>query len=154
MHCPCGNAKVLALGLCSTCYTLKRQDEEYFGGLREAVLERDGYLCRVCDASAGISDPSSCTIVDLVSQCSTSCCRYARAAMQRSIEQRRCSQSCHRFSWSSGESSTLKVTNRCSLTSARRSMQQHSSLSSERKGNRAGSDFNHFVLKCKNHVQD
>jgi len=51
MHCPCGNAKVLALGLCSTCYTLKRQDEEYFGGLRETVLERDGYRCRVCDAS-------------------------------------------------------------------------------------------------------
>ena len=51
MHCPCGNAKILALGLCSTCYTLKRQDEEYFGGLRETVLERDGYRCRVCDAS-------------------------------------------------------------------------------------------------------
>ena len=50
MYCPCGNAKVLALGLCATCYTLKRQDEEYFGGLREAVLERDGYRCRVCDA--------------------------------------------------------------------------------------------------------
>ncbi len=28
MHCPCGKAKVLALGLCATCYTLKRQDEE------------------------------------------------------------------------------------------------------------------------------
>jgi 5-methylcytosine-specific restriction endonuclease McrA len=27
------------------------QDEEYFGGLREKVLERDGYRCRVCDAS-------------------------------------------------------------------------------------------------------
>ena len=26
--------------LCPTCYTLKRQDEEYFGRLREAVLER------------------------------------------------------------------------------------------------------------------
>ena len=50
MHCPCGNHKVLALGLCATCYTLKRQDEEHFGGLREAVLERDGYRCRVCDA--------------------------------------------------------------------------------------------------------
>ena len=51
MHCPCGKPKVLALGLCATCYTLKRQDEEYFGGLRESVLERDGYRCRVCDAS-------------------------------------------------------------------------------------------------------
>ena len=27
---------------------MKRQDEEYFGGLREKVLERDGYKCRVC----------------------------------------------------------------------------------------------------------
>lgn len=51
MHCPCGNSRVLALGLCSTCYTLKRQDEEYFDGLREAVFERDSYHCRVCDAS-------------------------------------------------------------------------------------------------------
>ena len=51
MHCPCGNPQILALGLCSTCYTLKRQGEEYFGGLREAVLERDCYRCRVCDAS-------------------------------------------------------------------------------------------------------
>lgn len=51
LHCPCGRAKVLALGLCATCYSLKRQDEEYFGGLRELVLERDGYRCRVCDAS-------------------------------------------------------------------------------------------------------
>lgn len=51
MHCPCGNVKVLALGLCATCYTLRRQDEEYFGGLREIVLQRDGYRCRVCDAS-------------------------------------------------------------------------------------------------------
>lgn len=51
MHCRCGNSKILAVGLCGTCYTLKRQDEEYFGGLREAVLERDGYRCRVCDAS-------------------------------------------------------------------------------------------------------
>ena len=47
MHCPCGNPKVLARGLCSTCYTLKRQDEEYFGGHREAILKRDDYRCRV-----------------------------------------------------------------------------------------------------------
>jgi hypothetical protein len=51
LHCRCGRERILALGLCSTCYTLKRQDEEYFGGLREQVLERDGYCCRVCGAS-------------------------------------------------------------------------------------------------------
>jgi hypothetical protein len=47
MCCPCGREKILALGLCSTCYTLKRQDEEYFGGHREEVLARDGYRCRI-----------------------------------------------------------------------------------------------------------
>src|SRR3979411_2679501 len=50
-HGRCGREKILALGLCATCYTLKRQDDEYFGGLREQVLERDGYCCRVCGAS-------------------------------------------------------------------------------------------------------
>jgi hypothetical protein len=48
--CPCGRPEILALGLCATCYTLKRQDEEYFGGLREAVLDRDGYRCPGCGA--------------------------------------------------------------------------------------------------------
>ncbi|WP_064742768.1 HNH endonuclease, partial [Edaphobacter aggregans] len=53
--CPCGNEKILALGLCATCYTLKRQDAEYFGGLRELVLERDRYACRVCgDPDPGV----------------------------------------------------------------------------------------------------
>jgi hypothetical protein len=53
--CPCGNEKILALGLCATCYTLKRQDAEYFGGLREQVLERDGFACRVCgDPDPGV----------------------------------------------------------------------------------------------------
>jgi hypothetical protein len=51
LHCRCGREKILALGLCATCYTLKRQDDEYFDGLREQVLERDGYCCRVCGAS-------------------------------------------------------------------------------------------------------
>ena len=49
MHCPCGREKLLARGLCATCYTLKRQDLEYFGGHREAVLSRDGYRCRIPD---------------------------------------------------------------------------------------------------------
>jgi hypothetical protein len=30
---------------------MKRQDEAYFGGLREAVIARDGYRCRGCGAS-------------------------------------------------------------------------------------------------------
>ena len=47
MYCPCGQEKILARGLCATCYTLKRQDEEYFGGHREEVLARDGYRCRI-----------------------------------------------------------------------------------------------------------
>lgn len=51
MHYPCGRAKILAHGMCAVCYTLRRQDKEHFGGLREKVLERDGYRCRVCDAS-------------------------------------------------------------------------------------------------------
>ena len=51
MHCRCGRLRVLANGMCATCYTLRRQDEAYFGGLREVVLERDGYCCRVCGAS-------------------------------------------------------------------------------------------------------
>lgn len=51
LHCRCGRGKVLALGMCATCYTLKRQDEEYFGGLREQVLKRDNYCCRGCGAS-------------------------------------------------------------------------------------------------------
>jgi hypothetical protein len=38
-HCRCGREKILALGLCATCYTLKRQDEDYFGGLREQFLD-------------------------------------------------------------------------------------------------------------------
>jgi len=49
-----GQARLLycgTRGLCAVCYTLRRQDEAYFGGLREAVLARDGYACRICGAS-------------------------------------------------------------------------------------------------------
>src|SRR5271154_5106630 len=50
MKCPCGREKVLAHGLCASCYTLKRRDAERFGGLRDQVLKRDGYVCRGCGA--------------------------------------------------------------------------------------------------------
>jgi hypothetical protein len=50
MHCACGRPGIVAHGLCATCYTLKRQDDAYFGGLREAVLKRDNYTCRGCAA--------------------------------------------------------------------------------------------------------
>ena len=53
MHCACGNPKILAAGLCETCYRLKRKDDKYFGGLREAVLKRDGHRCRVCGKPGG-----------------------------------------------------------------------------------------------------
>jgi hypothetical protein len=48
--CACGRGNILAHGLCPTCYTLKRRDAAYFGGLREEVLKRDGYTCRGCGA--------------------------------------------------------------------------------------------------------
>ena len=51
LYCRCGRQRVLANGMCATCYTLHRQDEAHFNGLREIVLERDGYCCRVCGAS-------------------------------------------------------------------------------------------------------
>ncbi len=51
VYCRCGREKILANGHCATCYTLRRQDERHFGGLRERVLERDGHTCRGCGAS-------------------------------------------------------------------------------------------------------
>jgi hypothetical protein len=48
IFCPCGRSEILALGLCSSCYSMKRQDDEKYGGLREAVLTRDGRRCRAC----------------------------------------------------------------------------------------------------------
>jgi hypothetical protein len=69
---PCGNEKILALGLCATCYTLKRQDTEYFGGLREQVLERDGYACRVCgDPDPGVHhrEPSKSLLHLMIALC-------------------------------------------------------------------------------------
>ena len=48
-----GGRRSLPMVFARACYTLKRQHAEYFGGLRETVLERDGYRCRACDAPGG-----------------------------------------------------------------------------------------------------
>ena len=40
--------KILTSKRCGACHTLKRQDAEHFGGLREQALERDGHSCWVC----------------------------------------------------------------------------------------------------------
>ncbi len=52
LYCSCGN-EVVVRGMCGTCYAMKKQDGQYFGGLREVVLDRDGRRCRVCDAPGG-----------------------------------------------------------------------------------------------------
>ena len=51
LYCRCGRDKIRANGMCAVCYVLRQQDERDFSGLRERVLERDGYACRVCGAS-------------------------------------------------------------------------------------------------------
>ena len=53
LHCRCGRTPMVARGMCSTCYTLQRQDTLYFGGLRERVMDRDGRCCRVCARPGG-----------------------------------------------------------------------------------------------------
>jgi hypothetical protein len=53
MHCRSGRQRVSDNGMCATCDTLHRRDEANFGGLREAVLDRDSHCCRVCGASGG-----------------------------------------------------------------------------------------------------
>jgi hypothetical protein len=46
--CACGWSKILGLGLPPLVYSIKRQDEQCYGGLRETVLNRDGRRCRAC----------------------------------------------------------------------------------------------------------
>jgi 5-methylcytosine-specific restriction endonuclease McrA len=110
--CPCGNEKILALGLCATCYTLKRQDAEYFGGLREQVLERDGYACRVCgDPDPGVHhrEPGKSVLHLMIALCAGCHAKVHRTKVVLT--------EFRRFCWSCGESSTPKATNRRTLIS-------------------------------------
>jgi len=63
MHCRCGKAKLLAHGMCAVCYTLRRQDEEYFGGLREKVWSETATDAACVTPLAAINGPSSFTTV-------------------------------------------------------------------------------------------
>lgn len=110
--CPCGNEKILALGLCATCYTLKRQDAEYFGGLREQVLERDGYACRVCgDPDPGVHhrEPGKSVLHLMIALCA-GC--HAKVHRTRVVL-----RSFRPLCWHCGESSTPKATNNRTLIS-------------------------------------
>jgi len=51
MHCPCGRDKNLRPWPVRDLLHPPAARRPAFLGLREAVLERDGYRCRVCDAS-------------------------------------------------------------------------------------------------------
>ena len=64
LHCPCGRQKVIALGLCASCYNLKRQDEEYFGGLRERSSSATNIAAARAEPRAGIRARSS-SIIEL-----------------------------------------------------------------------------------------
>ena len=140
MYCPCGNARVLALGLCATCYTLRRQDEEHFGGLRDAVLERDGYRCRVCDASG--RDKRSIVVHHRVPGKSVLKLMvfYVQPVMRRFTGPRLFFPPCSLFSWSYGVSSIRKGTSRSSLTSGTGSRPQNLSRCSQTRRNPLASD--------------
>ena len=50
----CGSDELCSAGLCRSCYDAAYHSEIYFGGLKEQVLERDGYCCRVCPTPTDI----------------------------------------------------------------------------------------------------
>ena len=90
-----------------TCYTLKRQDAEYFGGLREQVLQRDGYACRVCDdPDPGVHhrEPGKSLLHLMIALCAGCHAKVHRTKLSL--------RSYRRFVWSCGESNTPKAMNR------------------------------------------
>ncbi len=134
MHCPCGAAKVLAKGLCSTCYTLKRQDEEYFGGHREEVLKRDDYRCRVpgCttlkrgkrSVAVHYREPGNSDPAKMLTVCLPCHARVRRTSTCRTTGQSSCGYC--------GESNILKGMSRAPWTSRRWHPRRRMSCSSKK----------------------
>ena len=48
MLCACGSLDLVARGMCHRCLTRQHNDQEHFGGHREAVLRRDHWTCEGC----------------------------------------------------------------------------------------------------------
>ena len=55
LFCPCGRNLPAIAGLCPTCYGRRRHSLRSFGGLREAVLDRDRSACRICGSGRWIA---------------------------------------------------------------------------------------------------
>lgn len=46
--CACRSLEIAARGMCARCLARQYHDQEYFGGHRESVLERDHWTCQGC----------------------------------------------------------------------------------------------------------
>ena len=62
LYCRCGNEKLLANGMCATCYPLKRQDDEYFGGFARGCLSGTATAAGCAGHQAGESARLRCII--------------------------------------------------------------------------------------------
>ncbi|MDQ2947740.1 MAG: hypothetical protein M3Y27_17700 [Acidobacteriota bacterium] len=54
--CACGKKPIelKTLGCCRSCYDRRYRSLRFFGGLRERVLRRDRFVCRVCGANSSL----------------------------------------------------------------------------------------------------
>ena len=50
----CGASDLCARGLCRKCYNDTYHDDSHFDGLKERILRRDGYRCRVCSTKTNV----------------------------------------------------------------------------------------------------
>jgi hypothetical protein len=103
---PCGRQKVIALGLCASCYNLKRQNEECFGAYENRSSSGMSIDAAFATPRAGIRVPSSSTIVfhhRLPGKSLLHLMISLPPAMPRSTAPKRCSPACRNCCSSSGE---------------------------------------------------